>query len=115
MTSTTKIPLPTDADIELEALKDSAATQRALDYYLKPAVSQLLTDHKLFHMRDGVSQEDAMVHASELLRCTLASAHGSVESLQGAQRDLVLSLMYFMEMTKMCVDKAIDTLRLPAR
>ena len=32
MTPITKIPLKIEADAELEALKDSAATQRALDY-----------------------------------------------------------------------------------
>lgn len=115
MTPITKIPLKTDPDLELEALKDSAATQRALDYYLKPAISQPLNEQKVFNLREGVSQEEAMVHASELLRCAMASTQGSMESLPSAQRDILLSLMYFVEMAKMCVDKVIDAQQLPAR
>ena len=59
MTPITKIPLKTEPDAELEALKDSAATQRALDYYLKPTVTQRSTEHKLFTVREGLSLEEA--------------------------------------------------------
>ncbi|MBW0235006.1 MULTISPECIES: DUF6124 family protein [Pseudomonas] len=115
MTSITQMPLKTDPDPELEALKDSAATQRALDYYLKPSVSQQLNDQKVFLLREGVSQEEAMVHASELLRCVIATAQGSSESLQGSHRDLVLGMVYFVELAKTCVDSVVDAQQLPAR
>lgn len=46
MTPITKIAPDNDTDIELEALKDSAASQRALDYYLKPAVSPHCVEKK---------------------------------------------------------------------
>ena len=109
MTPITKIPLKTEPDAELEALKDSAATQRALDYYLKPSVTQRSTEHKVFTVREGLSLEEAMVHASELLRYALAYAHECAGSLQGAQRDLTLGAVHFIEMAKDLVDNTVDT------
>ena len=108
MTPITKITPQTEADIELEALKDSAATQRALDYYLKPAVSQQFFEKKLFIVRSDLSQEEAMVNASDYLRCAIATAHGAAESQQGSPRDLFLSVAHFAESAKMLLDKALD-------
>lgn len=115
MTSLTKSPQKNESDSELDSLKDTVATQRALDYYLKPSVSQQLNDQKVFLLREGVSQEEAMVHASELLRCVIATAQGSSESLQGSHRDLVLGMVYFVELAKTCVDSVVDAQQLPAR
>ncbi len=114
MTSIPKDPLPTESDPELEALKDSAATQRALDYYLNPAVSSHAPEDKVFAARNGLSHEEAIVHASDLLRCAIATAHESAVGLQGAPRDLAFSVVYIIEMAKLLVDKAIDTQKIPA-
>lgn len=109
-------PIPTDiiSDTDLEALKDNLATQRALDYYLKPSVTSRALEDQLFVVRNGLSQEEAMVHASDLLRCAIASGQESAESLQGKQRDLAFSVVYIMEMAKSLVDRALDVQKLPA-
>ena len=114
MTSRTKSPQKNESDSELDSLKDTVATQRALDYYLKPSVSQHTMEKKVFQVSSDVSQEEALLHASDYLRCGIASAHGAAEHLHGPQRDLLLSLAFFMESSKQLVDRAIDVQPLSA-
>lgn len=114
MTSLTKSPQKNESDSELDSLKDTVATQRALDYYLKPSVSQHTMGKKVFQVSSDVSQEEALLHASDYLRCGIASAHGAAEHLHGPQRDLLLSLAFFMESSKQLVDRAIDVQPLSA-
>ena len=114
MTPITKIPFETESDAGLESIKDSIATQRALDYYLKPPVSQQATGKKIFQVSDDVSQEEALVLASDYLRCAIANAQSASEQQQGSQRDLLLSLLFLMEPSRQLLDKAIDMQQLPA-
>ncbi|AOZ14218.1 DUF3077 domain-containing protein [Pseudomonas lundensis] len=115
MTQITKIPLKIEADAELEALKDSAATQRALDYYLKPSVTQRCNEQKVFNVSDDVGYEEALLHASELMRFALTYAHGGAASVQGPHLDLIRGMAHFVEMAKDLVDKTIDKQKAPAR
>ena len=114
MTPITKTPQKNESDSELESLKDTVATQRALDYYLKPSVSQHTVEKKVFLVSSDVSQEEALVHASDYLRCAMVSAQGAAEHQQGAQRDLLVSLLFFIESSKQLVDRAIDVQPLSA-
>ena len=114
MTPITKTPQKNESDSELESLKDTVATQRALDYYLKPSVSQCAVEKKVFLVSSDVSQEEALVHASDYLRCAIASAQGAAEHQQGPQRDLLMSLLFFIESSKQLVDRAIDVQQLAA-
>ena len=114
MTPITKIPFETESDAGLESIKDSIATQRALDYYLKPPVSQQVPEKKIFQVSDDVSQEEALVLASDYLRCAIANAQSASEQQQGSQRDLLLSLLFLMEPSRQLLDKAIDMQQLPA-
>ena len=115
MTPITKIPFETESDAGLESIKDSIATQRALDYYLKPPVSQQVPEKKIFQVSDDVSQEEALVLASDYLRCAIANAQSASEQQQGSQRDLLLSLLLLMEPSRQLLDKAIDMQQLTAR
>ena len=115
MTSLTNSPQKNESDSELDSLKDTVATQRALDYYLKPSVSQQGLEKKMFLVSEDVSQEEALVHASDYLRCAIASAQGAAEHQQGSQRDLLMSILFFMESSKQLVDRAIDVPQLSAR
>jgi hypothetical protein len=115
MTPIIKIPIPAEPETELESLKDCAATQRALDYYLKPSVSQHVSEKKVFQVCDGLSQEEALVHASDYLRCAIASTQGAVEYQQSVERDFLMGILFFMESSKQLVDTAIDAQQLSAR
>ena len=114
MTPITKIPLKIEADTELEALKDSAATQRALDYYLKPSVTQRCNEQKVFNVSDDVSQEEALVHASELLRFALTYSQSGSGNVQGPHLDLIRGMAHFVEMAKDLIDKTVDKQKVPA-
>ena len=100
------------SDLNLQGLDDCNATRRALDFYLKAPVA--VPDHEtaMFCAQDTLSLEEAVLHASDLLRCSIATAQASAETLQGAQRALAHSSVYMMEMAKVFVDKAIDTQQL---
>ena len=115
MTPITKIPLNTEPDPELESLKDSVATQRALDYYLKPPVSQPPPEKKVFFVSNDVTQEEALLLASDYLRCAIANTQGGAEHQFGPQRDLLLNLQFLIESSKQLIDRAIDVQQLSAR
>ncbi|VEF11769.1 Uncharacterised protein [Pseudomonas fluorescens] len=85
-----------------------AAAQRALDYYLKPAVSEPDTEERFFNVKRHLSGEEALVHASDLLRCAAATAFKSAENLQGASRDLAFSVVHMVDMARAMVDHSID-------
>ncbi|WP_191486615.1 DUF6124 family protein [Pseudomonas sp. FEN] len=113
MTSiTTESPRP-DSKNPFASLKDRAAAQRALDYYLKPSISTAActansTDplqQKLFAVRDDLDVEEAMIHASDLLRCAAAAAY---EAANGSNRDLGFSVVYMIDMAKALVDRAVQ-------
>lgn len=94
MTPLTKIAPVTESDPELESLKDSAATQRALDYYLKPAVSQPPPEKKVFLVNSDLTQEEALLHASDYLRCAIANAQGE-PNISSAPRVIYCSICCF--------------------
>lgn len=96
---------------ELLVMRNSGAAQRALDYYLKEDVSTPVTDESFFDIKPGISHEDALVHASDLLRSAAAAAYESASSRQGNQRDLAFSVVYLIDMAKAMVEQ---TLQAPA-
>ena len=103
--------LPGTAETEqLSGLRTSGAAQRALDHYLKDDVSAPLPDECFFDIKPNVSHEDALVHASELLRSAAAAAYELASSRQGNQRDLAFSVVYLIDMAKAMVEQ---TLRAP--
>jgi len=61
-------------DTTFTSPQGNAAAQRALDYYLKPAVSEPEVDERFFDVKRHLSGEEALVHASDLLRCAAATA-----------------------------------------
>lgn len=97
-----------EPDTDFTSLKGCAAAQRALDYYLKPTVSELDVEEPLFQINRNVSQEEALVHASDLLRCAAATAYESANNLPGTSRDLALSVVHMIDMAKALVDRALD-------
>lgn len=70
-------------DTTFTSPQGNAAAQRALDYYLKPAVSEPEVDERFFDVKRHLSGEEALVHASDLLRCAAATAFKAAENLRG--------------------------------
>ncbi|MDI2590889.1 DUF3077 domain-containing protein [Pseudomonas sp. N3-W] len=95
-------------DTTFTSPQGSAAAQRALDYYLKPAVSEAPIESRFFDVNRNISREEALVHASDLLRCAAATAHESAENLQGPQRALAFSVVHMVDMAQALVDRSLD-------
>ncbi|MEB0046531.1 MULTISPECIES: DUF6124 family protein [unclassified Pseudomonas] len=101
-------PQELQMDTTFTSPKGFAAAQRALDYYLKPAVSEVEMEERFFNVNRNISSEEALVHASDLLRCAAATAHESAENLHGAKRDLALSVVHMIDMAQAMVDRSLD-------
>ncbi|KAF2411264.1 DUF6124 family protein [Pseudomonas antarctica] len=101
------LPSTSETD-ELLVMRNSGAAQRALDYYLKEDVSTPITDASFFDIKPGVSHEDALVHASDLLRSAAAAAYESASSRQGTQRDLAFSVVYLIDLAKAMVEQTLQ-------
>ncbi|VVM89191.1 hypothetical protein PS645_02683 [Pseudomonas fluorescens] len=95
-------------DTSLTSAKGSAAAQRALDYYLKPAVSDEVVEDRFFDVSRNISSEEALVHATDLLRCAAAIAYESASHLQGVNRDLAFSTVHMIDMAKAMVDRSLQ-------
>ncbi|MGR3889252.1 DUF6124 family protein [Pseudomonas sp. 1152_12] len=101
------LPNTSETD-ELLVMRNSGAAQRALDYYLKEDVSTPIADASFFDIKPGISHEDALVHASDLLRSAAAAAYESASSRQGNQRDLAFSVVYLIDMAKAMVEQTLQ-------
>ena len=97
----------TPENTELHDMRCSGAAPRALDYYLKEDMSGPAADAALFAIKPGISQEEALVHASDLLRSAAATAYESASSHQGNQRDLAFSVVYLIDMAKAMVERSL--------
>ncbi|UII69463.1 DUF3077 domain-containing protein [Pseudomonas sp. HN11] len=106
MTTTPYLPPEITEETELHDLRSSRAAQRALDFYLKEDMSASVPDDALFVINPGISQEEALVHASDLLRCAAATAYESASSHQGNHRDLAFSVVYLIDMAKAMVERS---------
>ena len=107
MTTSPCLLSETPAHEELRDMRNSGAAQRALDYYLKEDLSAQAPDGTLFAIKPEISQEEALVQASDLLRSAAATAYESASRHQGNQRDLAFSVVYLIDMAKALVERSL--------
>jgi hypothetical protein len=96
------------SDDAYQSLQDCPAAQRALDYYLKPSISEAPAEHRFFDVNRNISAEEALVHACDLLRCAAATAHESANQLNGSSRDLAFSVVHMIDLVKVMLDRSLD-------
>ena len=96
-------------DTTLKSPEGFAAAQRALDYYLKPAVSEEVVETRFFDVNRNVSREEALIHASDLLRCAAATAYESGSNIQGPNRHLAFSTVHMIDMARALVDRSLES------
>ena len=101
-------PTATPETDDLLVMSSSGAARRALDYYLKEDVSAPIQDACFFDIKPGIGHEDALVHASDLLRSAAAAAYESASSREGNQRDLAYSVVYLIDMAKAMVERSLQ-------
>ncbi|VVQ01849.1 hypothetical protein PS914_04147 [Pseudomonas fluorescens] len=95
-------------DTTLTSPEGFAAAQRALDYYLKPAVAEEVAEERFFDVNRNISSEEALIHASDLLRCAAATAYESGNNLQGTNRHLAFSTVHMIDMARALVDRSLE-------
>ncbi|WP_426118944.1 DUF6124 family protein [Pseudomonas sp. DSP3-2-2] len=59
-----------------------------------------------FIANQSLTQEQALIHASDLLRCAMA-AYECGDSLSGAKRDLTFSVVHLVEMANVMVERSL--------
>lgn len=91
----------TDLSLDSEALSNSDAARRALDYYLNPAPVTFGPDEPLLVAREGLSS----AQASNILRCAAATAYESADGMQGVPRDLALASMHMINMARAMLER----------
>ena len=108
MTTRTHLTPETSELTEVNDMCTSSAAQRALDYYLKEDMSPSALDGAFFAIKPGISQEEALVHASDLLRSAAATAYESASNHRGNHRDLAFSVVYLIDMAKAMVEQSLQ-------
>jgi len=68
-----------------------------------------VTEERFFDVNRSISGEEALVHASDLMRCAAAIAYESASNLQGASRDLAFSTVHMIDMARAMVDRALKS------
>lgn len=93
------------------SLKNCAAAQRALDYYLKPGISEQDVKEQLFKVNESIGEEEALIHATDLMRCASAIAYEAAVDLQGAKRDLAFSVIHMLELARSLMERSMARAR----
>lgn len=75
---------------------------------MKNNPTALCTLNRFFSVRTDISQEDALSHTADLLRCATSTAYEAADNLHGAQRDHAMSVMHLVEMAQAMVDGLLD-------
>ena len=55
--------------------------------------------------------EDALAHASSVLRCAAVAAQTAGDQLEGTSRTLVLSVMHLVDMASVMVDRSLECMQ----
>ena len=63
---------------------------------------------QFFATTPDLSFEDALAHASSVLRCAAVAAQTAGEQLDGTSRTLVSSVMHLVEMASGMVDRSLE-------
>ena len=72
-----------------------------------PPASEL----QFFTTTPDLSFEDALAHASSVLRCAAVAAQTAGDQLEGTSRTLVLSVMHLVDMASVMVDRSLECMQ----
>ncbi|RVD75112.1 DUF6124 family protein [Pseudomonas koreensis] len=108
-------PIPHDPALSPQKLRE--ATDRALDYYLKPedlAVPPSSPKFRPIYLVDPtLDDETLLVEASESLSCAHAMAGNIANSVSGPERKPLLALQQVIMLNELLVNRLLDKLKLP--
>ncbi|WP_460136930.1 DUF6124 family protein [Pseudomonas sp. S1_E04] len=66
------------------------------------------SEPSFFTTTPDLSFEDALAHASSVLRCAAVAAQTAGDQLDGTSRTLVLSVMHLVGMASVMVDRSLE-------
>lgn len=107
-------PNPPDSDPSsngLDPKKIKEATDRALDFYLKPKETDAKTDRspgQLFTVIDGIDTESLLANLSESLASANAMINILAFDLEGSPRHVAFGIQQVIELSELLVNRALD-------
>ncbi|WP_339447716.1 DUF6124 family protein [Pseudomonas sp. EA_5y_Pfl2_R50] len=108
-------PIPHDPALSPQKIKE--ATDRALDYYLKPedlAASPHSPRFRPIYLVDPTLDDEALlVEACESLSSANAMAGSIANSIGGPERKPLLALQQLIMLNELLVNRLLDKLKLP--
>jgi hypothetical protein len=108
----------TTAYLSTSSKKLHPAVDRALDFYLNPAVPGLATGHTpstIFVVAPDVDNETLLAHACESLASASVMASEFAGMLEGASRNAMLALQQVIMLSELAVNRVLDNVGPPHR
>ncbi|MDR6957774.1 hypothetical protein J2W43_001755 [Pseudomonas brassicacearum] len=95
----------------LDPKKVQEATDRALDFYLKPKETDAKTTPspgQLFTVIDGIDTESLLANLSESLASANAMINDLAFDLEGSRRHVALGIQQVIELSELLANRALD-------
>ena len=100
---------PTSGYSSLDPEKFHEATERALDYYLKPEQAKKEPPaRQLFTVVEGVDSESLLANLSENLASANAMISDLAFDLEGSRRQVAMGILQVIEMSELLANRALD-------
>jgi len=103
---------PNPPEPENDPKKLQEATDRALDYYLKP--KQAKSENKpspgqLFTLVDGIDTESLLANLSETLASADAMINDLAFDLEGSRRHVAFGIQQLIELSRLLANRMLDS------
>ncbi|MDU9028712.1 DUF6124 family protein [Pseudomonas mediterranea] len=102
---------PTSSYSSLDPEKFHEATERALNFYLKPEQDKPKKDPppgQLFTVIDGIDTESLLANLSENLASANAMINDLAFDLDGSRRHVALGIQQVIELSELLANRALD-------
>ena len=102
---------PTSAYSSLDPEKFQEATERALDYYLKPQQTKPKKEpeaDQLFTVVESVDTESLLANLSENLASANAMISDLAFDLKGSRRHVAMGIQQVIEVSELLANRALD-------
>ena len=102
---------PNPPEPETDPKKIQEATDRALDYYLKPKQAKpekKPSPGQLFTIVDGIDTESLLANLSETLASADAMINDLAFDLEGSRRHVALGILQLIELSGLLANRMLD-------
>ncbi|WP_422776127.1 DUF6124 family protein [Pseudomonas mediterranea] len=102
---------PSSSYTDLDPKKLQEATERALDFYLKPKEAPPKNDPspgQIFTLVEGIDTESLLANLSESLASANAMINDLAFDLEGSRRHVALGIQQVIELSELLANQALD-------